>query len=135
MPLATLALARECDFAWIHAFRFSPRPGTAAIDMPGRVPERIVGERASALFDLGRSGKASYLGRWIGEEVQAVLEGAFRGLGDAYSTSENYLKLKVGGIPKDARAGRAIVCRIEAACDSIDESGADAFAKYVRYAE
>jgi threonylcarbamoyladenosine tRNA methylthiotransferase MtaB len=103
---ATLELARDCGFAWIHAFRFSPRPGTTAASMPRRVSERVAGERAAALLELGRSGRADYIGRWVGREVDAVLEG------DLCATTENYLKLKIEALPEGASPGQGIRCRI-----------------------
>jgi threonylcarbamoyladenosine tRNA methylthiotransferase MtaB len=104
---ASLELARDCGFAWIHAFRFSPRPGTKAASMPRRVSERVAGERAAALLELGRSGRASYVGRWLGRDVDAVLES------DLYATTENYLKVKIEALPEGASPGQAIRCRIE----------------------
>jgi len=70
----TLELAKAAGLAWIHAFPFSPRPGTKAWDMGGRVPERVAGERAAALGELARKGRAAYVERWLGAEVDAVLE-------------------------------------------------------------
>jgi threonylcarbamoyladenosine tRNA methylthiotransferase MtaB len=121
---ATLELARDCGFAWIHAFRFSPRPGTKAASMPGPVPERIAGERAEALLELGRTTKASYLNRWVGKELRAILE---VGLG---ATSENYLKLRIRGLPETARAGQEVSCRIETRSRTEHSSEVDAFALY-----
>jgi threonylcarbamoyladenosine tRNA methylthiotransferase MtaB len=125
---ATLALARGCDFAWIHAFRFSPRPGTKAASLPGRVPERVASARAEALFELAREGRARYLDRWRGRELRAILED---GLG---ATSDNYLKLKVAGLPESARPGQEIVCRLEGSPPGRTEAPGfadiDAFASY-----
>lgn len=114
---ATLDLAEQCGFAWIHAFPFSPRPGTAAWDMGPKVPERVAGERVSALGATARSGRAAYLARQVGTEVEAVLEGACPvgadGIGRA--TTENYLKVKVAGLPAGLRGGSKIRCRLELA--------------------
>lgn len=70
----TFSLLSELDFAWIHAFPFSPRPGTRAADMKPRIPERIAGERIARLIALAHSGKQSYIERWIGREVEMVVE-------------------------------------------------------------
>lgn len=51
---ATLELCRTAGFAWIHAFPFSPRPGTRAFEFRPRVPERVAGERAAELGALAR---------------------------------------------------------------------------------
>jgi threonylcarbamoyladenosine tRNA methylthiotransferase MtaB len=138
----TARLAEELGFAWIHAFPFSPRPGTKAFDMSPRVPERVSGERAAVLGELGRKGRAAYIERWLGAEVGAVLEkgpvgedeeassrprplsGALDRLPSSLSrapsslsraTSENYLKLLVA-LPEGDSAkfhpGNEVRCRI-----------------------
>lgn len=70
----TFDLAAELDFAWIHAFPFSPRPGTKAFGMRPKVPERIAGQRVESLLDLGRRGRAAYAARTVGRLTRAVLE-------------------------------------------------------------
>ncbi|MDA8425007.1 MAG: MiaB/RimO family radical SAM methylthiotransferase [Treponema sp.] len=72
---ATLDFCRRADFAWIHAFPFSPRPGTRAYELKPRVPERVAGERVAELGELARSGRRAYAERWTGAEVEAVIEG------------------------------------------------------------
>jgi len=128
---STLEFARGCDFAWIHAFPFSPRPGTKAASMPSRVPERTAGGRVKALLDLGRRGLGDYVERWIGVEVPAVLEGKSwdRAIG---ATSENYLKLEIRGLPPQTHSGQAVLCRIEEGRKELSGRGIDALALYVR---
>jgi threonylcarbamoyladenosine tRNA methylthiotransferase MtaB len=95
---ASYELCRRIGFAWIHAFPFSPRPGTAAASMDGRVPERTAAERVARLTDLAASGHRAYVGRWLGRTVEAVME---TGPGSC-ALSENYLKLRL-----EAAAGAA----------------------------
>ena len=110
----TFAFCQKIGFAWIHAFPFSRRPGTAAYDFPERVSERDAVKRVQRLTELGRKGRQEYLGRWEGREVEAVIE-AKKALakGFAAGVSENYLKLRVscgnGAVPA---AGELIRCRI-----------------------
>ncbi|HRY53894.1 MAG TPA: tRNA (N(6)-L-threonylcarbamoyladenosine(37)-C(2))-methylthiotransferase MtaB [Spirochaetia bacterium] len=126
---ATVELARACGFAWIHAFPFSPRPGTRAWELRPRVPERVAGERVELLTALAREGRAAYAARWAGRELSAVLEeGAGRGTEleapgtelarmdgepgtELQATSENYLKLRLRGAPAGLRRGSALRCR------------------------
>ena len=110
----TLDLARSCDFAWIHAFPFSPRPGTAAWNMGPKVPERVAGERARALGALAKAGRADYIRRQVGCEVDAILEGG-RPVGEdglGHATSANYLKLSIEDLPPGLPGGAAIGCRL-----------------------
>ena len=109
---ATLELARECDFAWIHAFRFSARPGTTAASLPGQLRKNLSSERAENLSSLGKAGRKAYVDRWIGAEVSAVLENA-RDSSATGATTDNYLRLMVRGLPEGLRPGQAMECLIE----------------------
>jgi threonylcarbamoyladenosine tRNA methylthiotransferase MtaB len=68
----------RAGFAWIHAFPFSPRPGTPARDFPDPVCEREAGQRAGRLGSLARRSRTEYLSRWMGREAEFVSE-AHRG--------------------------------------------------------
>ncbi len=70
----TMKLCRDCDFAWVHAFPYSERPGTAAAVMKGKVPQSISGERSRQLTDWAISQKIRYVESFIGTEHEAVLE-------------------------------------------------------------
>ena len=109
---ATMELARECDFAWIHAFRFSARPGTTAASLPGQLHKSLSSERAEQLSSLGKTGRKTFVERWIGAEVPAVLETA-RDSSATGATTDNYLRLMVRGLPEGLRPGQAITCLIE----------------------
>ena len=70
----TQKLCKGADFAWIHAFPYSPRPGTTAEKMRGQVPERIKDERVRWLTDFAINGKISYVNSWIGQSLDAIVE-------------------------------------------------------------
>jgi threonylcarbamoyladenosine tRNA methylthiotransferase MtaB len=134
------ALCREADFAWIHAFPFSPRPGTAARTLGGRPPEREAAMRVSRLFELARRGKKEYIGRWMGREVDAVFEdggvehdgaghgGAGLGGGTRIltATTENYLKLAVVATAGAPHSGEGARCVIGGPFDPADADNAGA---------
>lgn len=123
--LETYRAAGALDFAWIHAFPFSPRPGTEAAKMKGQVPQRLSAERIRLLGDLAAAGRRAYLRRWTGKSVDAVAERSGDGDPDLRwfpAVSGNYLKLRVvlpegrcsGALP----AGTAFRCRIREADSS-----------------
>jgi threonylcarbamoyladenosine tRNA methylthiotransferase MtaB len=87
----TLELCKKIDFAWIHAFPYSKRPGTPACSFPGAVMESEVTKRVQILTNLAHQGRAAYVRRWLGKEVDVLVEkgNSCRGV------SENYLKLLV----------------------------------------
>jgi len=128
----TLALCRDLDFAWIHAFPFSARPGTKAYEMRPKVPERVAGERVAALSEFARSGKSRYVGRWVGKRIGVILEKS--GNLDAddevsidneasgadpaprrgrVGTSANYLKVSVEDAPESLPAGTSVEAIID----------------------
>lgn len=89
---ATFALLSELDFAWIHAFPFSSRPGTRAASMRPKVPERIAGQRVGSLLVLAQRGKQAYIQRWLGREVEMIVERDNDSTSTIIGTTENYLK-------------------------------------------
>ncbi|SEP74984.1 threonylcarbamoyladenosine tRNA methylthiotransferase MtaB [Treponema bryantii] len=70
----TMHLCKECDFAWVHAFPYSERPGTVAVTMKNKVPQSVSGERAKTLTDWAVAQKIKYVEQFIDTEHKAVLE-------------------------------------------------------------
>lgn len=70
----TRDLCNKCNFAWIHSFPYSPRPGTLAQGMKGQIPERIKGERVKILTDIAVDGKCKYIEECIGTTHSAIVE-------------------------------------------------------------
>ncbi len=74
----TMKLCKACDFAWVHAFPYSERPGTVAAAMKNKVPQALSGERAKKITDWAISQKIKYVEAFKGIEMTAVLETAKR---------------------------------------------------------
>jgi threonylcarbamoyladenosine tRNA methylthiotransferase MtaB len=107
----TYELCRRANFAWIHAFPFSRRPGAPARDFPDQVPTREALSRVESLVSLARQGRAAYIRAWTGRTVEAIAEA---GEGKAFLTalSENYLKLRIPRPPDPPPPGTSLACRI-----------------------
>jgi threonylcarbamoyladenosine tRNA methylthiotransferase MtaB len=110
----TYTLAESLGFAKLHVFPFSPRPGTAAAGMAGKVPERVRDERVRALTQLSDRLAQEYRRGWVGREVEVVLEKRHDPSGSPVWTgvSGNYLPCAVRGVP-EGPAGRMVRARIE----------------------
>ena len=110
----TRFLCERLGFSWIHAFPFSPRPGTPAYDFPGRIHEGEAKRRVELLTTLAVKGRLEYIGRWKGREVEAIVESgkaAVRGM--INGVSENYLKLLINTAEeRPPTPGSLIRCRI-----------------------
>ena len=115
----TAALCRKLDFAWIHAFPYSKRPGTGAAEIKkGLVSEKTAGERLKTLVGMAKIGKKGYIQRWQGKVVDAAAEAApFPDSSvDDFSPffpalTDNYIKVCVPS-GKKVMPGRAFKCRI-----------------------
>ena len=94
---ASLSLVRELQFAALHVFPFSPRPGTELSHPRHPVPERIAGERAAALRKLADELHTDYIRRWIGRKVELLPEEPVMVGGKKYwhGLTENYLRVYI----------------------------------------
>jgi tRNA-2-methylthio-N6-dimethylallyladenosine synthase len=77
----TLRVVREAAFADSYAFKYSPRPGTAASELPERVPAAEAQERLEELQALQRALTLAYHRRRVGETAEVLVEGPSRKAG------------------------------------------------------
>lgn len=70
----TMELCKECNFAWVHAFPFSERPGTPAAKMKNKVPQSVSGERAKKITSWAIAQKIEYISKYEGKSVSAIVE-------------------------------------------------------------
>lgn len=74
--LNTRALVEEIEFDVVHIAMYSPRPGTfAATRMPDDVPQAEKLRRLNDLLALQRDIAARKTARWIGRDVEVLIEG------------------------------------------------------------
>jgi len=71
----TLAFAREVGFSNLHVFTWSPRPGTAAARMRGRVPPEVARRRSRVLRELAASMAEAHLREAVGVPRPVLWEG------------------------------------------------------------
>jgi len=123
----TRALCDRINFAWIHAFPFSPRPGTPAFTLKNSVCERDITRRVEALTQLALQGRRRYAQSWIGRELSAVVE---KGpANQCRAVAENYLKLIISDAG-ELQPGTVIRCIPVSLCEDADGEKPDAVAKY-----
>ena len=87
----SLDLCRRIGFARLHAFPFSPRPGTAAETMPDQVSHPVKRRRMTALLEVADAGRRSFESAQVGARVEALWE---RRRDDRWlGTTDNYLRV------------------------------------------
>src|SRR5260370_39507112 len=70
------ARVEEMEFDVVHIAMYSPRPGTfAATNMPDDVPQDEKLRRLNDLLALSREIAARKTARWIGRNVEVLIEG------------------------------------------------------------
>jgi len=130
----TLGVVEQAAFSRLHVFPFSPRPGTAAAAMPGRVSAREVRARSRRLRELGAQLAAAWAQGFVGASERVLFEREGRvpgqcGLVTGYT--DRYVLLTAPGgadlightarVLCTARKGATLLGRVEA-----EECGANA---------
>ena len=92
----TLRTCREAGFSRMHVFPFSPRPGTRAAAMPGRVPPKVLRERCRRAAELGEDLAAAYRRRLVGRDEQVAVESVRRD-GAAEGLAARYVRVRIPG--------------------------------------
>ena len=71
---ATLELMQEVEYDSAFVFKYSPRPGTEAAALPDDVPRAVKEGRNQAVLALQDRISRRKLSRWIGREVEVLVE-------------------------------------------------------------
>jgi threonylcarbamoyladenosine tRNA methylthiotransferase MtaB len=82
---------QKIDFANIHVFGYSPRPGTLAARMLEQVDDRLKKERSLQMLELARQSAGKFCQRFLGQNMMVLWEkevapgsGVYSGLGHNY---------------------------------------------------
>lgn len=93
----TVQLLEDLPFSDLHVFPYSCRPGTKAASMSGHVPDRVVTERAAHLRKIAAFKKQSFLKRFIGAELEVLVQQFNGKTGLCRGLSRNYLTVASSG--------------------------------------
>lgn len=91
----TMDLCQKCNFTWIHAFPFSPRPGTVAYTMKNQVAQRIRDERIVHLTSFAKKSKYNYAQNFENTQIKAIIEK--RRTDIIRAVTENFLHVNIQG--------------------------------------
>lgn len=94
----TLSVCRESAFSKIHVFRFSPRPGTSARVLHGRLPEEISCRRARILIEEGERLADSYRKQLTdsSRKLDVLVEKTERNI--SYGLAARYVRVRTRGV-------------------------------------
>ncbi|OCB00469.1 tRNA (N(6)-L-threonylcarbamoyladenosine(37)-C(2))-methylthiotransferase MtaB [Clostridium beijerinckii] len=97
-----------------HIFKFSPRKGTKASDMPNQIDGTVKDKRSKALIELNAKNEGDFSKSLVGRELDVLVEqevsnkpGVFEGY------TRNYVKVEIPNGSRDM-IGKIILCKIMA---------------------
>jgi tRNA-2-methylthio-N6-dimethylallyladenosine synthase len=74
----TLSLMGEVRFLYAYMYHYNPREGTAAFNLPGRIPEAVKRERLSKVIALQKKHTRELLKSRLGTREKVLIEGISR---------------------------------------------------------
>lgn len=104
----TVCMCKDLKFAGIHAFPFSPRPGTLSFSMKEKIPERIACNRVEELEKIAKANYEEYLKLCQHNKVLAIVE--INSNNKLFVTTENYLQLPLITTKKHKAGDEVLVC-------------------------
>lgn len=115
----TFELIEQFKIPFIHAFPFSPRPGTDAGSMKDNVPHHVKKDRVLKLRDLARENRRLFARSFAGHVLETVLENRIDDKGRAIGLSDNYLQVAIAGPGEDASPGQIVKVHVDTVEDDI----------------
>jgi threonylcarbamoyladenosine tRNA methylthiotransferase MtaB len=90
----SLDCVQGIQFARVHVFPFSPRPGTPAATMPHQVPPSTREKRAAAMRAIGAATEQLFHSQFLGCSVGVLWESRRAGKGGLWSgLTDDYLRV------------------------------------------
>ena len=106
----TYKLCEEC-FDMLHVFPYSMRPGTVAARMDGQIPPEVKKERSKRLLDLSDKLYANFVNRFIGQEVNVLVEKYDAQKGVNIGHTSNYISVEIP--TKESKVGQFITTKLQ----------------------
>jgi threonylcarbamoyladenosine tRNA methylthiotransferase MtaB len=109
----SMRLIEEIGFSRLHVFKYSPRPGTPAAELPGQLPNEIKEQRSKELIKLGEEMATAYRRHFIGSVQPVLVEKVVPGT-YAEGFSPHYLRVRIYSGNKNRHwRGKLINARLE----------------------
>ena len=98
-----------------HIFKYSPRKGTKAADMPNQIDGKVKDERSKKLIELNDINEKAFIEKFVGREMDVLMEKGVKGKEDVYEGyTRNYIKVEVHCMAANI-TGRIVDIRLEKA--------------------
>ena len=112
----SLAFCERMEFARMHVFRYSRRPGTPAANRPDQVPPAVIAARSSRMLEIARDMRLRQARARLGREELVVVQrrgggvtgGLFDALVDGDAPIDSLVRVRTHGVLDDA----TLDCRV-----------------------
>ena len=98
---------KECGFNYLHVFPYSIRPGTLASKMDNQIDPKVKKDRVHRLIEVGEKLKMEYEKKFIGRELDVIIESYDPKTKLYKGYSSNYIEVHVSS--KEEIIGKYIV--------------------------
>ena len=109
--LETRDFIKKCGFNQLHVFPFSPRSGTLAYSMPNQISPEIKKARTRNLLELSKELWEQYVNRFIGTEVEVLIEKYDDKKNVNIGHTSNYIEVAVPS--KEGMVGNKITVKLQ----------------------
>jgi len=89
----TVKFITQLPLSYLHVFPYSKRPDTMALSLHGHVSDQVKKKRVELLVNIGKSKKRAYMNKFLGRELDVIVEGQSKEEGYINAMSHNYLKI------------------------------------------
>ena len=91
----TFELCENTEFADIHVFPYSVRPGTSAVYLPKHIPTKVISKRVEVLLDLAHDQSSNFQRSFIGKTRKVLWENTKTINGSTYwsGLTDNYIRV------------------------------------------
>ena len=94
----TCELVQDSPLTYLHVFPFSPREGTEAYFLPGRIPPEVMKQRLGRLLDISREKSLAFRRRFLGQILPAITLAKEEDLGESVVLTDNYIHVRIPGL-------------------------------------
>ncbi len=117
----SLAFVETINFARLHVFSYSPRPGTAAAQFPNQIHGKIKKERTQRMIELGKRLSHNFHRQFVGQTLNVLWEGSVGADNNGLrwvGYTDNYIRVQANG-PVDLANRITPTEIVEAAADGV----------------
>ena len=107
----TVETIKKCDFNMLHVFPFSAREGTGAYLMKDQIDPQVKKQRAHVLLKLSKELWDKYVNRFIGKDIEVLIEKKDTKNRVCYGHTNNYIDVKIEKC--DAKPGEKVLITLQ----------------------